>query len=203
MTPLREEMIRQLQLQRLAPNTQQAYVRAVKGLAGHYDRSPDQISIREIRAYLHYLLVEREKEAYTEGTLLVLLSPTVYAVALWFAANWLIMGDPLFFFRGLTYERAAGVGWLELLLEACEWSFCLLPLLLALGAWLFTQMGKHVVVRALQGVAVVALAAGAMFVQVQAKHHVVLVGRTAPPEEPESPEKNPQQDGREKKSPNE
>ncbi len=60
MTPLREEMIRQLQLQRLAPNTQQAYVRAVKGLAGHYDRSPDQISIREIRAYLHYLLVERE-----------------------------------------------------------------------------------------------------------------------------------------------
>lgn len=60
MTLLRQEMIRQLQLQRLATNTQLAYVRAVMGLAGHYGRSPDQITAEEIRTYLHHLLVERE-----------------------------------------------------------------------------------------------------------------------------------------------
>jgi len=60
MTPLRQEMIRQLQLQRLATNTQLAYVRAVKGLAEHFDRPPDLINLKEILAYLHHLLIERE-----------------------------------------------------------------------------------------------------------------------------------------------
>jgi site-specific recombinase XerD len=59
MTPLRERMVYELQLQRLATNTQLAYVRAVEGLAVHYDRSPDQISMVEMRAYLHHLLVDR------------------------------------------------------------------------------------------------------------------------------------------------
>ena len=59
MTPLREMMTRELELARLAPNTQLAYLRAVEGLARFYWRPPDQLSVEEIRAYLHHQLVER------------------------------------------------------------------------------------------------------------------------------------------------
>lgn len=60
MTPLRAEMIRQLQLKRLAENTQLAYVRAVEGLARHYWRPPDQLTTEQVNGYLHHLLVDRE-----------------------------------------------------------------------------------------------------------------------------------------------
>jgi integrase/recombinase XerD len=59
MTPLRTKMIHEMQLQRLAPKTQQAYVTAVAGLATFYNCSPDRLSPEQIRAYLHHLLVER------------------------------------------------------------------------------------------------------------------------------------------------
>ena len=114
---------------------------------------------------LAYLLVEREKEAYTEGTLIVLLSPTVYAVGLWFAANWLIMGDPFFFLRGLPLSNGAGMGWEAVLTESCEWSLCLLPLFVALFAWIFSQFKPRVWLRLLGGLLVVALPSIALFVQ--------------------------------------
>ena len=60
MTPLRAKMLRQLQLHRLAPPTQHAYLRAVSGLAQFYHRSPDQLNTEEIRDYLHHLLVESQ-----------------------------------------------------------------------------------------------------------------------------------------------
>lgn len=60
MTPLRQRMIRELQLQRKAPKTTDAYVAAVVGLANHYHRSPDQISLEEVRDYLLHLLTERK-----------------------------------------------------------------------------------------------------------------------------------------------
>jgi len=60
MKPLREKMIKELELARLAPPTRDAYLRAVDGLARHYWRSPDRIRVEEIRAYLHQQLVERE-----------------------------------------------------------------------------------------------------------------------------------------------
>ena len=44
MSPLRTKMIRDMQLQRLAPRTQEAYVAAVAGLATFYHCSPDQLS---------------------------------------------------------------------------------------------------------------------------------------------------------------
>jgi len=59
MTPLRQQMIRELELQRKSPNTVEAYVRAVVGLATYYGRSPDQIELEEVRSYLHYLITER------------------------------------------------------------------------------------------------------------------------------------------------
>ena len=59
MTPLRQQMIRELELRRKSPNTVEAYVRAVAGLATYYRRSPDQIELEEVRSYLHYLITER------------------------------------------------------------------------------------------------------------------------------------------------
>jgi integrase/recombinase XerD len=59
MTPLRAKMIHDMQLQRLAPRTQAAYIAAVAGLAKFYGCSPDQLSPDQIRSYLHHLLVER------------------------------------------------------------------------------------------------------------------------------------------------
>src|SRR3954447_14523473 len=52
MTPLRKRMIDDITLAGLAPRTQDVYIQAVRGLAGHYRRSPDQISEEEVRRYL-------------------------------------------------------------------------------------------------------------------------------------------------------
>lgn len=59
MTPLRKKMIRELQLHRKSPKTIEAYVTAVAQLAAHYHRSPEKISVEEIRGFLHHLIVER------------------------------------------------------------------------------------------------------------------------------------------------
>jgi len=59
MTPLRAKMVRDMQLQRLAPRTQEAYVTAVAGLAKFSQRSPDQLSPEQMRTSLHHVLVER------------------------------------------------------------------------------------------------------------------------------------------------
>jgi integrase/recombinase XerD len=59
MTPLRAKMIRDMQLQRLAPKTQKAYVTAVAGLAKFSQCSPERLSPEQIRTYLPHLLVER------------------------------------------------------------------------------------------------------------------------------------------------
>ena len=59
MTPLRAKMIRDMQLQRLAPKTQAAYVTAVAGLAKFYRCSPDRLKPEQMRTYLHHLLGER------------------------------------------------------------------------------------------------------------------------------------------------
>ncbi len=60
MTPLREKMIRELELRRKSPRTVEAYVTAVAQLAGHYRRSPDAISVEEVRDFLHYLITQRK-----------------------------------------------------------------------------------------------------------------------------------------------
>lgn len=65
MTPLRQRMIREMQLQRFANNTIETYVMAVAGLASFFRRSPDQLCLEDVRSYLHYLMVERK---LAEGT---------------------------------------------------------------------------------------------------------------------------------------
>jgi predicted transposase YbfD/YdcC len=60
MTPLRNLMIRELELHRKAPGTIKQYVSAVAELARHYRRSPDSISIEEVRDFIHHLITQRK-----------------------------------------------------------------------------------------------------------------------------------------------
>jgi site-specific recombinase XerD len=60
MTPLRNKMIRELELHRKAAGTIKQYVAAVAELAQHYGRSPDRISIEEVRDFIHHLITQRK-----------------------------------------------------------------------------------------------------------------------------------------------
>jgi len=60
MTQLRERMKADLQLRGLAERTQEAYIRAVRQLAGYYDKSPDLLSEEEVRQYFLYLKNEKQ-----------------------------------------------------------------------------------------------------------------------------------------------
>ena len=60
MTPLRQKMINDMKVRGFADGTQQAYVYAVKGLAKHLHRSPEQISQDEVQGYLLHLQEKRK-----------------------------------------------------------------------------------------------------------------------------------------------
>jgi integrase/recombinase XerD len=59
MTPLREKMISDMQLHRLANTTQDSYLRSVTGLAKYFNKSPESISEEELKEYILYLINER------------------------------------------------------------------------------------------------------------------------------------------------
>jgi integrase/recombinase XerD len=59
MTPLRQKMIDNMKLRGFAPNTQQAYVAAVAGLAKFYRESPDRLNSEKVQHYLLHLMEER------------------------------------------------------------------------------------------------------------------------------------------------
>ena len=52
MTPLRLRMIEDMKSAGLTAGTQTVYIEAVRRLAGHYGRAPDQLSEDEVRRYL-------------------------------------------------------------------------------------------------------------------------------------------------------
>ena len=56
MKPLRQKMLDDMKLRRLAPKTQDAYVDAVAGLARYYNQSPDLLGKEEIQRYLLHLM---------------------------------------------------------------------------------------------------------------------------------------------------
>ncbi len=60
MKPLRQRMIEDMQLRGLSESTKKGYVLAVKQLAAHYHKSPDQISEEELRQYFLYLKTEKQ-----------------------------------------------------------------------------------------------------------------------------------------------
>ena len=55
MTTLRQNFIRELVIRGMAPKTQEAYVRAVRDLARHYQKGPDLITDDQIKDYLVHL----------------------------------------------------------------------------------------------------------------------------------------------------
>ena len=70
MTALKQRMIEDMQLRGLSTSTQGNYVRAVRQLAEHWGKSPDQITEREIREYFLYLKTVKNA------------SPSTYSVVL-------------------------------------------------------------------------------------------------------------------------
>ena len=69
MTPLRVKMIRELELQRKSPRKVEAYATAVAQLAQHFGRSPEELSLEEVRDFLHDLITERHAFIREERTL--------------------------------------------------------------------------------------------------------------------------------------
>ena len=65
MTELRKRMIEDMQLAGLSQGTQEAYVRVVRQLAGHFHLSPDRLAERQLRDYLMHL---REVRNVAKGT---------------------------------------------------------------------------------------------------------------------------------------
>lgn len=59
MTELRQRMIRDMTVRGFSPHTHEAYIGAVRGLAKHYRRSPDQLSAEEVQTYLVHMISER------------------------------------------------------------------------------------------------------------------------------------------------
>jgi site-specific recombinase XerD len=53
-------MIYELELQRKSPKTIEAYITAVAQVAGHFGRSPDEISLEQVREFLHHLITVRK-----------------------------------------------------------------------------------------------------------------------------------------------
>jgi site-specific recombinase XerD len=60
MTPLRQRFIEDMQLRGYSARTQEAYTRAVRQLAEHYRRSPDNLSEEELRQYFLHLANEKK-----------------------------------------------------------------------------------------------------------------------------------------------
>jgi integrase/recombinase XerD len=60
MTFLRQQMMDEMQLRGLSSRTQQSYLNAVRQLAEHYGKPPDQISQEELRRYFLHLMKEKK-----------------------------------------------------------------------------------------------------------------------------------------------
>ena len=59
MTALRQRMIDEMTLRGFSPRTHDAYLAAVRGLAGYYRCSPDRLCIDQVQAYVLHCLRER------------------------------------------------------------------------------------------------------------------------------------------------
>jgi integrase/recombinase XerD len=89
MPELRKRMIECLQLRGLAERTQEAYTRAVRQLAAHYHKSPDQISEAELRQYFLYL---KNVKHYSRPTMTVAICGIRFFYEQTLQRNWAIFG---------------------------------------------------------------------------------------------------------------
>jgi integrase/recombinase XerD len=85
-TILRERMHQDLQLAGLADGTQKMYIRAVRQLATHFRKPPDQITEAELREYLLYLKNERQ---YSPSSLKIAASGIIFFYTHTVPRDWL------------------------------------------------------------------------------------------------------------------
>ena len=75
-SPLRQRMIEDMQLRKLAPKTQTSYIRAVKKLADYLGRSPDRATAEDLRQFQLHLT--------DQGTSRITLNATITALRFFF-----------------------------------------------------------------------------------------------------------------------
>jgi integrase/recombinase XerD len=85
-TVLRQRMHQDLQLAGLAEGTQKMYLRAVRQLAAHFHKPPDQITEAEVREYLLYLKNERR---YSPSSLKIAASGIIFFYTHTVPRDWL------------------------------------------------------------------------------------------------------------------
>ena len=87
MSAIRQRMIEDMQLHGYSAKTQTAYLGAVRGLAGHYHRTPEDITQDELRSYFLYLVKER---GVARSTLTIHLSGIKFFFEKTLKREWLI-----------------------------------------------------------------------------------------------------------------
>lgn len=60
MTPLREKMIREIRIRNYSKETEKAYILVIRKFAKYFSKSPENISLEEVKDYLYYLREERK-----------------------------------------------------------------------------------------------------------------------------------------------
>ena len=55
-SPLRQRMIDDMAIRNMSPNTQKAYIRAVKNFSLHFRKSPDRLTFEDVRTYQLHLV---------------------------------------------------------------------------------------------------------------------------------------------------
>jgi len=65
MTPLRRQMLEELERRHYSPNTIRSYIRAVAEYALYFQRSPEKLGLEEIRSYQAHLIRKRKLAANT------------------------------------------------------------------------------------------------------------------------------------------
>jgi integrase/recombinase XerD len=87
MSAIRQRMIEDMQLHGYSAKTQTAYLGAVRGLAGHYHRTPENLTQDELRSYFLYLVKDR---GVARSTLTIHLSGIKFFFEKTLKREWLI-----------------------------------------------------------------------------------------------------------------
>lgn len=93
MTELRRRMVQDMTIRGFTPGTQARYLEAIKALAQHYQRPPDQLTQEQIRAYLLYLIETRK---LAKSTLRIHLSALKFLYRWTLGQPWPVLALPRF-----------------------------------------------------------------------------------------------------------
>ena len=98
MSPLRRRMIEDMTIRKLAPKTQQGYIRTIKSFAAFLRRSPDTATVEDVRRFQLHLA--------QHGAQTSVLNHAVSALRFFFGVTRVSAADPLL---ALIPYRASGL----------------------------------------------------------------------------------------------